>query len=252
MKLTPIDLIFWAVTFAAHLFTFIVFNRSNARKRYPVFGLYLFFLIVCTSVEFITFRFGYKTYFYCYWFDAVLLSLMQVLLLFEIASHLMNPIGGDLRVFRKAALLGSLICALCAAILTLKYAAHFPANLNGAVITAQKVYTTAWCSVFLVCCGVSAWAGFAWDRTTLGIASGSAIRNCGGMLGASLYPFFHVLGLRTPDHIESIFLLLGTTVWILSMQREPERSSQRISSVEAAREQIVRSAPHLSPQGRLQ
>lgn len=94
MQLTVLDQSLWAVTFIEDLILIFVLLFRRRARRFPVFAALISLDVVRTIVLFLIERSGAKAaYFYTYWALALADVLLQLFVLYRIASHVFRPIG---------------------------------------------------------------------------------------------------------------------------------------------------------------
>jgi hypothetical protein len=93
MRLTGLDFLFWAAGFAGHLaLLFVLWYRRRARG-FPFFTA-LITLNVCRTIGlYFVLHYGTRAgYFYGYWLAAVLDVMLQLCVVYEIASRVFRPL----------------------------------------------------------------------------------------------------------------------------------------------------------------
>ncbi len=94
MQLTVLDRLLWAVTFGEDLILIFVLLFRQRFRRFPVFTALISLDVVRTIALIFIQRSGARaTYFYTYWSLALVDVLLQVSVLYRIASYVFRPTG---------------------------------------------------------------------------------------------------------------------------------------------------------------
>lgn len=92
MQLTVLDLFLWAATFCGDVILISVLVVRGRARRFPVFTALISLDVVRTIALVLIEHYGTRgTYFYTYWSLAVVDMLLQLSLLYRIASHAFRP-----------------------------------------------------------------------------------------------------------------------------------------------------------------
>ena len=103
MHLTGIDLVFWLVGFVANagLLTVLVYRRRA--ERFPFFAALITLNVTRTIVLFLVLRYSTKDcYFYSYWSLTVLDTILQLCVVYEVASQVFRPLHSWAHEVRKS------------------------------------------------------------------------------------------------------------------------------------------------------
>lgn len=94
MRLTGLDLFFWAAGLAGHVALLLILFFRRRVREFPFFTGLIASFVIRTAVLYFVFRHGtHKTYFYTYWSFALLGVALELCVLYEIASHVFRPLG---------------------------------------------------------------------------------------------------------------------------------------------------------------
>jgi hypothetical protein len=151
MHLTGLDLFFWAASFLGHLVLLFVLWKRHRAKLFPFFTILIATNILRTIALYMVLHYGTKdSYFYTYWSLAVLDTVLQLCIAYEMASHVFRPMGVWTLDVRKSFswLLGLSIVLACG----LSWLAS-PATrtLVQALVIKTNLFVAAWMSELFVC-----------------------------------------------------------------------------------------------------
>ena len=94
MHLTGLDFFFWAVTFLENLGLLFVLWYRRLGKSFPFFTALAMLCVMRTIVLYFVLRYGTRqSYFYTYWSLAIFDTLLQLGIVYEIASRVFRPVG---------------------------------------------------------------------------------------------------------------------------------------------------------------
>jgi hypothetical protein len=150
MHLTGLDLFFWAANFLGHLVLLFVLWKRHRAKLFPFFTTLISTNILRTIALYMVMQHGTKNnYFYTYWSLAVLDTVLQLCIAYEMASHVFRPMGVWTLDVRKSFswLLGLSIVLACG----LSWLAS-PATrtLVQALVIKTNLFAAAWMSELFV------------------------------------------------------------------------------------------------------
>src|SRR5579859_1544394 len=92
MDLTRMDLLFWFVGFLENLALLLVLVYQRRAERFPFFSALITLNVIRTIVLYLVSRYSTKEgYFYSYWSLAVLDTILQLCVVYEIASRVFRP-----------------------------------------------------------------------------------------------------------------------------------------------------------------
>jgi hypothetical protein len=94
MHLTGLGLCFWAAGFLGHLVLLFVLWKRHRAGLFPFFTTLIATNIIRTIALYLVIHYGTKAnYFYTYWSLAVLDTILQFCVAYEMASHVFRPMG---------------------------------------------------------------------------------------------------------------------------------------------------------------
>jgi len=94
MHLTGLDLLFWAAGFGAHLVLLAVLVIRRRFKVFPIFTAFTFANVVRTAALYLVQIYGTRfSYFFTYWSLAVLDTVLQLSVVYEMYSLTFRPLG---------------------------------------------------------------------------------------------------------------------------------------------------------------
>ena len=225
MHLTGLDLLFWAASFAGHIVLLSVLCIRHRVRSFPFFTAFIAVDILRTIALYLIRHFGTKsTYFYSYWYLAILDFALQLCVVYELASRTFRPRGiwaKDVR--RSFIVLGSLSIAMAAA---LAWLASPPTRLwVQTVIIRGSLFSAALMSeLFAGMVALSVTVGLLWKTHVANIAQGLGIYSIINVLLEAAHSYFG-LGRDTRaydnlSHARIAVYLACTLYWIIMLWRE--------------------------------
>ena len=228
MHLKTLDLFFWAAGLLGHLILLVVLYLRGNAKTFPVFTGLIASRIAQTVALYAVYRFGtHADYFYVYLTFAFFEVVLQLGVLYEIASIVFRPLGAwapDVR--RKLCLLvvGSFSIAS-----VLAWLASPPTERFGQTIFVKgNLFAAVLLSaVFVVVTSVSTRVGLAWRSHVLQLAQGLGIYSIATFIVEAADAYF---GLPTRadghrvyhfvQHCRIAIYLCCLGYWIVSLYRK--------------------------------
>jgi hypothetical protein len=93
MHLTGLDFFFWAVGFLENLGLLFVLWYRHLAKSFPFFTALAMLSVIRTIVLYFVLNYGKAGYFNTYWSLAILDTILQLGIVYEIASRVFRPVG---------------------------------------------------------------------------------------------------------------------------------------------------------------
>lgn len=173
MHLNGLDLVFWVCAFAGHLTLFSILVYRQRIARYPCFSALILSNIARTVILFNAYRSGTaKTYYMWYWSMAILDTILQFGVLYEVASTVFRPAGSWARDVQRGWrwLIGGAV--LVASLLTW-LAAPLSSSWQGMlVIKGSFFFAVLMSELFVGMVSLSITAGLPWKTHVARIAQG--------------------------------------------------------------------------------
>jgi hypothetical protein len=228
MHFKALDLFFWAAGLLGELILLLVlFLRGNA-KTFPVFTGLTASRIAQTAVLYAVYRFGTRhDYFLVYWTFAFFDIVLQLGVLYEIASIVFRPLGvwaPDVR--RKLCLLvaGSFLIASVLAWLASPQTERFAQTM---FVKGDLFAAVLLSALFVVVTSVSTRVGLPWKSHVLQLAQGLGIYSIADFIADAAETYF---GLPTRadghriyyfvEHFRMAIYLCCLGYWIVSLSRK--------------------------------
>ena len=238
MHLTGLDLVFWAASFAGHVTLLLVLFLRHRVKAFPLFTTFIAANILRTVALYLIVRFGSRaTYFYTYWYLAILDVALQLCVVYELASSIFRPMGAWAKDVRRSfVLLGSLSIVVAAA---LAWLASPPTVLwmQTVMIKGNLFSASLMSELFVSMIAISVTVGLPWKTHVARIAQGLGLYSIVDVLVEAAHSYFG-LGhdTRTYDNLSRLRIavyLACTAYWIVMLWREapePRSLSQQMHS----------------------
>jgi hypothetical protein len=100
MHLTGLDLLFWAAGLGAHLALLCVLLFRRRFNAFPIFSTFIFANICRTVTLSLVELYGNKAgYFYTYWSLAILDTVLQLSVVYEMYSLTFRPLGNGPAIY---------------------------------------------------------------------------------------------------------------------------------------------------------
>jgi hypothetical protein len=229
MHLTGLDLLFWAASFAGHIVLLSVLCIRRRVKSFPFFTALIATNILRTTALYVIAHSGTKAvYFYTFWYLAILDVVLELCVVYELASRTFRPLGVWAKDVRRSFIvLGSLSIAIAAA---LAWLASPPTRLwVQAVFIRGNFFSAALMSeLFAGMIALSVTAGLPWKTHVANIAQGLGIYSIIDVLIEAADSYFG-LGRDTRayddlSHARIAVYLACTLYWIIMLWREAPNS----------------------------
>jgi hypothetical protein len=233
MHLTGLDLLFWAAGFLENVaLVFILFYRRRA-KGFPFFTTLITLNVARTIVLYFVLHYGTKQgYFYAYWSLAVIDVMVQLCIVYELASRVFCPLGEWADDVRGSLVWLAIVSVAAAGGLT--WLASPPTRIwLQAVVTKGLLFSAALTSeLFVAMMALSVSARLPWKTHVAKIAQGLGAYSLISVLIETGHNYVGV-GRDVPayivlSHVRMAAYLGCVTYWIIMLWRD-ERSSREMT-----------------------
>jgi hypothetical protein len=231
MHLTGLDLWFWAAGFLGHLALLFVFWTRHRVKLFPLFTTLISTNILRTIALYMVMQHGTRdNYFYTYWSLAVLDTVLQLCIAYEIASHVFRPLGVWALDSRKSFswLLGLSVVVACG----LSWLASPPTpTVVKALVIKTDLFAAAWMSeLFVGMMALSRRVKRPWTTHAAAIAKGLGVYSIVCVVIETGHTYFGVLQstqVYTPlSHLRMAVYLGCVVYWIVTLWRDAPPSRE--------------------------
>ena len=238
MRLTGLDLFFWAASFLGHLVLIFVLWKRHRAKLFPFFTALISTNIVRSIVLYLVMHHGTNAdYFYTYWSLVALDAGLQLCIAYEMASHVFRPMGVWSWDVRKSFiwLLGLSLAAASG----LSWLASPPTQfLVKSIVIKADLFASAWMSeLFVGMMLLSARVKRPWNTHAAAIAKGFGVYSILGVMIQSGQTYF---GVRQGNQAYTalshfrIAVYLGCVVyWIVALWRDAPPSRELTEKMRA-------------------
>jgi hypothetical protein len=243
MRVTQVDLLLWLAGFISHIALFsVIWIRRHAHK-FPVFTGLIALNIVRTVLLFVIERRRRpELYFYSFWFLAAVDALLQLGIVYEVASQVFRPLGKWARDIRKRLVIW--VAASTAVALLLTAIPKPPSRFWIQVVILKGSFLCAalMSELFVGMIALSAIAGLAWPPLTVKVAKGLGVYSLTTLLFETANTCLGLAGQGTVYSLLArvrILLYLGCVAyWIYSFwtttqrgQEMPEALRMQVSAI---------------------
>lgn len=223
MHFTFLQYFIWISTAIGDVFLLVVLFRRNLWRRFPFFSAYTAFDLVREVVAVPAMLHGPTTYFYIYWSLALVGSLLQIALLFELARHIFRPI----EAIPRSSIIFGMIMAGTAVITVFAWTASLPIavvrSLPRDVTGLDLLLTCLRFALFAVMACFSRFLGLHWRHHVYGITAGLGIYSCVDLICAAMNAEFGAHGIFALQ-VSKFSYLLAMAAWCFILARkEPAR-----------------------------
>lgn len=231
MQLTGLDFLFWASGFVENLALLFVLGYRRRAQRFPFFTAVTALSVLKTIVLYLVLKRGSKqNYFYTYWSLTTLDTILELCIVYEIATRVFRPVGVWARDVRSSFLW---LCGLSISIaLALSWLASPPARtwLHGFVTRGTLFAAALMSELFVGMMALSASAGLPWKTHVAKIAQGLGAYSLVSMLIEIGHSYYGV-GREVPafvflSHVRMAAYLGCMTYWIVMLWRQEEPSRE--------------------------
>jgi hypothetical protein len=233
MRLTGLDLLFWAAGFVGHLVLLFVLWYRRRAKSFPCFTALITLNVARTIGLYFVLHYGTKAgYFYSYWSAAVFDVMLQLCVVYEIASRVFRPLDVWARDVRSSFVwLVSLSLIVASALAWLESP---PARTwMQAFVTKGNLFAAALQSeLFVAMMALSINARLPWRTHVAKIAQGLGAYSLISVLFETGHSYFGV-GRELPafivlSHVRMAAYLGCVSYWIISLWSN-ERPARKLT-----------------------
>ncbi len=227
MHLTGVDFLFWAAGFLLNVALLVILWYRRRAGRFPFFAALITLLVFKTIVLFCVQRYGTRaSYFHAYWALTIIDTLLQLSVVYEVASRVFRPLdvwAPDLRETFTWLLGLSILVALA---ITWLASPPAPTWAQSFVAKGNLFGSTLLSELFVAMMCVSVNAGFPWKTHVAGVAQGLGTYSVITVLIDGGHAYFGV-GPETPtflalSHIRMVVYLGCVIYWIFTLSREEQ------------------------------
>jgi hypothetical protein len=238
MQLTGVDLFFWAASFLGHLILLFVLLKRHRAELFPFFTTLILTNILRTITLFVVVRHGTRdNYFYTYWSLAVLDTILQLCIAYEMASHVFRPLGVWASDVRKSFfwLLGSSVILACG----LSWLASPPTrSVTQALVIKTNFFAAAWMSeLFVGMMALSVRVKRPWNTHVASISKGFGVYSIVDVVIETGHTYFGVRQSTETytalSHVRIAVYLCCVLYWIVVLWRDPPPSQQLTEQMRA-------------------
>ena len=176
MHLSGLDLLFWAAGLGAHVALLSVLLIRLRFRKFPIFTAFIFMNVARTLTLYFVERHGTKAnYFLTYWCMAILDTVLQLAVVFEMYAHTFRPRGEWARDLRGS--LGWLAAAgsVCAVGLTWLATPHTRLWMQAVVIKGSFFSSALMSEFFVGMIALSVRSGLPWKTHVARISQGLGV-----------------------------------------------------------------------------
>src|SRR5215813_12517555 len=150
MKVSLLDNLLWAASFACTLALFVVLLSRKRWRQFPVFTTLVGYYILENIVGFLVMSYDQPLYTKVYWITFTFDFLLQIALIFEISRVVLQGTGTFVRDARSSFLIFGFIGAVIAAGLTIAVHPSVPKTIDAWGIRAYLFTSLVFYELFLV------------------------------------------------------------------------------------------------------
>jgi hypothetical protein len=230
MHLTGLDFFFWAVGFLENLGLLFVLWYRHLAKSFPFFTALAMLSVIRTIVLYFVLNYGKAGYFNTYWSLAILDTILQLGIVYEIASRVFRPVGVWARDVR-----GSFIWMVGLSVIValgLSWLASPPARRwMQSFVTKGNLFAAALMSeLFVLMMALSISARLPWRTHVAKIAQGLGAYSLVSMLIETGHSYFGV-SRELPvfvflSHIRIAAYIACVSYWSVMLWRKEEPSRE--------------------------
>jgi len=227
--LSGLDFFFWVASLLGHLVLLAVLWVRKRTTEFPFFTALIAMNVLRTVVLFFTLRYGSKdAYFYTYWSLAFVDIILQLAVVYEIASQVFRPTGAWAEDLRWSFLWLLSISAVVGIGMTW-LAAPPTQNLRQAIAIRGNFFSSAIMSeLFVGITALSVTMGLPWKTHVARIAQGLGTYSIIGIAIEGLHSYFGLSqgmeGYTLLSHVRISAYLVCVTYWIVTLAQEAPES----------------------------
>jgi hypothetical protein len=231
MHLTGLDLLFWAAGLGAHL---ILLSTLLIRRRFRVFPFFTAFIVanvLRTAALYVVELYGTKaSYFYTYWSLALIDTVLQLSVVYEMYSLTFRPLGGWARDLRGAFVWLVTVSIAVAAGLTWLATPHARLWMQVVVIKGSFFSSACMSEFFVGMVVLAVRAGLPWKTHVARISQGLGVYSIIDVLIEAGHSYFGVSRNTqtyvTLSHIRIATYLSCVAYWIIMLWRNAPDSKR--------------------------
>jgi hypothetical protein len=231
MHLTSLDFFLWAASFLANLVLLFVLCYRRRVSSFPLFTALAMLCVIRAVVMYFVLRHGSRqTYFVTYWSLAVVDTMLELGIVYEIASRVFRPVGVWARDVRGSFLW--LVGLSVTVALGLSWLASPPAQTwMRAFVTKGTLFAAAWISeLFVLMMALSISAGLPWRTHAAKIAQGLGAYSLVSMLIETGHSYFgigrEVRAFVFLSHIRIAAYVICVSYWVIMLWRKEQPSRE--------------------------
>jgi hypothetical protein len=228
MHLTSLDRLLWALALGEHCILLAVLFARHRARTFPIFTTLISANILKSVVLYFTLRLAsFQVYFDTYWTLGILDVALQVLVAYELATHVFQPLGAWALDVRRSFLI--LIVASVLVALGLTWLASPPTRTlqAGIVIRGNFFASVLMGEIFVAMVALSVTLGLPWKTHVARLAQGFGIFSIFGIFTDAVHGY---LGwgagadyYRLVSHLQIELYLFIVVYWIITLAiKEPE------------------------------
>ncbi|HTV08679.1 MAG TPA: hypothetical protein VMD97_06525 [Candidatus Aquilonibacter sp.] len=264
MHLSHLDSLFWLLGLVGHLaLLFVLLFRRRAR-RFPLFTAFVFCSVLSTVVLYLIYPSGSRraypyAYFYTYWGFVALNLVLQLGVVYEVASCVFRPLGGWAVDVRRR-LIGLILLSVCVAIALAWLSSPRAYEWREALVMRGSLFSAAlFAELFVGMTAHSVTAGLPWKTHAARIIQGLGIYSIFCIVVEAANSYFGLANGTTASmtmtRARMLLYLLCLAYWIMTLWRpepKPEHPPDGIQSdLELLRQETVASLQTLRGKRRL-
>jgi hypothetical protein len=224
MKVSLIDNVLWAASFAGTFVLFVVLLIRRRWRQFPVFTALIGYYVIENVIVYFVYRYAPQEYKAVYWATFAIDFLLQISLIFEMARVVLRPTGTWVQDARFSFLFWGSIGALAAAALT--FAIH-PKSIDALGIRAFLFTSLLFCELFLVMMFAAQRLGLVWRSHVMGLGQGLTawvLISATVDVAHSYYGTGHSIDFKMLEHVRTVSYIGAVVYWTVTFYLpEPER-----------------------------
>lgn len=236
MHLTGLDLLLWAASFVGQLALLCVLWFRQRASAFPLFTTFIMANVVRTIVLYLVLHFGPKgAYFYTYWSLAVLDTLLQLCVIYEISSRIFRPLGSWARDVRASFMWLVVVSIGIAAGLTWLANPHTRFWMQMLMIRGNLFSAVLMSELFVAMIALSVTLGLPWKAHVAKISQGLGIYSVVDFLIETGHSYFGLSqdtrAYRELSHIRIAVYIACVAYWTVTLWRDappPRELSDRM------------------------
>lgn len=227
MKVSLLDNVLWAASFAGTLILFFVLLFRKRWRQFPVFTTLIGYYVVENIAGFLVIRYDPALYPTVYWITFAFDFLLQIALIVEVARVVLRPTGTWLQDARTNFIISGIVGALIAASLTIAVHPSAPKTIDAWGIRAYLFTSLIFCELFLVTMFSAQKLGLVWKNHVMRLGLGLtawALISAMVDVAHSYYGTAHLQDFKTLEHIRTLAYIGAVIYWTVAFWLpEPKR-----------------------------